>query len=165
MRFQNRRLTSVFSVFCTVNTTRRTSPPSAAIAPPLIRNGSWINNFRNTFLGDYDVPNIEQMRNVKKLPNGETPGDPGTMRYASGTTLMLQFVCEAIEQKPWGVILQERVWSKAGFRNPARAAIALASEVMSGFQRRRTVLKPLSGSPGVNAKFTPADLAPMAEEP
>ena len=37
--------------------------------------------------------------------------------------------------------------------------------VMSGFQRRRTVLKPLSGSPGVNAKFTPGDLAPMAEEP
>ena len=90
----------------------------------IITPGSWINNFDNTFLGDYDVPYIEQMKTVKRLPNGETPGDPGTMRYASGTTLMLQFVCEAIEQKPWGVILQERLWSKVGFRNPAFLCLA-----------------------------------------
>jgi len=90
----------------------------------IITPGSWINNFDNTFLGNYNVPYIEQLKTVKRLPNGETPGGPGTMRYASATTLMLQFVCEAIEQKPLGVILQERVWSKVGFRNPAFLCLA-----------------------------------------
>jgi len=90
----------------------------------MITPGSWINNFHNTFLGEYKTPYIEQLRTVSKHPSGEKPGGPATMRYSSGTTLVLQFICEAIEKKPFGTILQERVWSKVGFRFPAFLCLA-----------------------------------------
>ena len=90
----------------------------------IITPGSWINNFHRTFLGDYKTPYIEQLKKVKKHPSGEKPGGPATMRYSSGTTLVLQYICEAIERKPFGVILQEVVWSKVGFRNPAFLCLA-----------------------------------------
>lgn len=84
----------------------------------MITPGSWINDFHHTFLGENDTPYMEQLRTAKRHPSGEKPGDQGSMRYSSGTTLVLQFICEAIECQPFGVMLQERVWSKAGFRNP-----------------------------------------------
>lgn len=34
------------------------------------------------------------------------------------------FICEEIEQQPFGVILQEKVWSKVGFRFPASLCLA-----------------------------------------
>jgi CubicO group peptidase (beta-lactamase class C family) len=86
--------------------------------------GSWINNFHSTFLGLYDVPYMKQLQTAKRLPNGEQPGGPGTMRYSSADTLLLQFICEQVENQPFGVILQERVWSKVGFRIPACLCLA-----------------------------------------
>jgi len=90
----------------------------------IITPGSWIYNFHHTFLGDYKVPYRVQLQKVNKHPSGENFGDPASMRYSSGTTLVLQYVCEAIKKKPFGVILQERVWSKVGFRNPAFLCLA-----------------------------------------
>jgi len=90
----------------------------------MITPGAWINNFHKTFLGEYKTPYIEQLQKVTKHPSGEKPGGPATMRYSSGTTLVLQYICETIEKKPFGVLLQERVWSKAGFRNPAFLCLA-----------------------------------------
>jgi CubicO group peptidase (beta-lactamase class C family) len=86
--------------------------------------GSWINNFHGTFLGLYDVPYMKQLQTAKKQPNGEKPGGPSTMRYSSADTLVLQYICEQIENKPFGTILQERVWSKVGFRLPAFLCLA-----------------------------------------
>jgi len=84
----------------------------------IIAPGSWINNFHHTFLGEYDVPYTEQLRTVKRHPSGEKPGDPKSYRYSSANPLVLQFICEAVEKKPFGTLLQERVWEKGGFRNP-----------------------------------------------
>jgi CubicO group peptidase (beta-lactamase class C family) len=93
--------------------------PTSMITP-----GSWITNFHKTFLGEYDVPYLEQLKEVQKLPSGERAGDPASMRYSSGTTLLLQYIVEAIEKKPFAVVVQERVWSKVGFRHPGFLCLA-----------------------------------------
>ena len=90
----------------------------------IIAPGSWINNFHHTFLGEYDIPYIEQLRTVKRHPSGEKPGDPKSYRYSSANPLVLQLICEAVEKKPFGTLLQERVWEKAGFRNPMQLHLA-----------------------------------------
>lgn len=90
----------------------------------ILMPGSWINNFHSTFLGLYNVPYMKQLQTAKKLPNGEKPGGPSTMRYSSADTLVLQYICEQVENKPFGTILQERVWSKVGFRMPAFLCLA-----------------------------------------
>lgn len=84
----------------------------------MVEPGSWINNFHHTFLGENDTPFIEQLRTAKLHPSGEKPGDPGSFRYSSANPLVMQFICEAVEQKPFGTLMQERVWEKGGFRNP-----------------------------------------------
>jgi len=88
----------------------------------LVTPGSWINNFDLTMLGEYNESYIDQLRAVKWHPSGEKPGH--RFRYCSGTTMCLQFVCEAIDKKPFHCILQERVWSKVGFRFPAQIVLA-----------------------------------------
>ena len=88
----------------------------------MVEPGSWINNFHHTFLGENDTPFIEQLRTAKPLPNGEKPGD--VFRYSSANPMVLQFICEAIEKKPFGTLMQERVWEKAGFRNPLQLHLA-----------------------------------------
>lgn len=90
----------------------------------IIAPGSWINNFHHTFLGEYDIPYIEQLRTVKRHPSGEKIGDPKSYRYSSANPLVLQLICEAVEKKPFGTLLQERVWEKAGFRNPMQLHLA-----------------------------------------
>jgi len=81
----------------------------------MVEPGSWVNNFHHTFLGENKTPYFEQLRSVKPLP-GEKPGE--VFRYSSANPMVLQFICEAIEQKPFGTLMQERVWEKGGFRNP-----------------------------------------------
>jgi len=87
----------------------------------MVEPGSWVNNFHHTFLGENKTPYFEQLRSVKPLP-GEKPGD--VFRYSSANPMVLQFICEAIEQKPFGTLMQERVWEKAGFRNPLQLHLA-----------------------------------------
>ena len=90
----------------------------------MVEPGSWVNKFHHTFLGENDMPYIEQLRTVTKHPSGEKPGDPKSYRYSSANPLVLQFICEAVEKKPFGTLLQERVWEKAGFRNPMQLHLA-----------------------------------------
>ena len=84
----------------------------------MVMPGSWINNFHHTFLGENDVPYMEQLRTAKPHPSGEKPGDPGSFRYSSANPLVMQFICEAVEKKPFATLMQQRVWEKGGFRNP-----------------------------------------------
>jgi len=81
----------------------------------MVEPGSWVNNFHHTFLGENKTPYFEQLRSVTPLP-GEKPGE--VFRYSSANPMVMQFICEAIEQKPFGTLWQERVWEKGGFRNP-----------------------------------------------
>ncbi|MBE5159997.1 serine hydrolase [Vibrio parahaemolyticus] len=87
----------------------------------MVEPGSWINNFHHTFLGENKTPFIEQLRTAKPLPN-EKPGD--VFRYSSANPMVLQFICEAVENKPFGTLMQERVWQKGGFRNPLQLHLA-----------------------------------------
>jgi len=90
----------------------------------MISPGAWIHNFHSTFLGDCKTPYMEQLKTVKPMPNGEKPGEPATMRYSSANTLVCQYIIEAIEQKPFSVVFQERIWSKLGVRNPSFICLA-----------------------------------------
>lgn len=87
----------------------------------MVEPGSWVNNFHHTFLGENDTPYFEQLRSVKPL-DGEKPGD--VFRYSSANPMVMQFMCEAVENKPFGTLMQERVWEKAGFRNPMQLHLA-----------------------------------------
>jgi len=87
----------------------------------MVEPGSWVNNFHHTFLGENETPYFEQLRSVRPLP-GEKPGQ--VYRYSSANPMVLQFICEAVTKKPFGTLMQEHVWEKAGFRNPMQLHLA-----------------------------------------
>ena len=73
-----------------------------------------------TFLADFGMPHngkIERLIDV--LKEAEFDCKPGEkFQYASATTQLLVFLAEAVENKRWSEIFDERVWSKIGARAP-----------------------------------------------
>ncbi|EGQ9287871.1 serine hydrolase [Vibrio parahaemolyticus] len=72
------------------------------------------------FSAEFGVPapnkeNIENWLDVIKQAEkieGEKPGEVN--RYSSATTMVLNYMVELIENKPWTDVFEERVWSKLG---------------------------------------------------
>lgn len=73
-----------------------------------------------TFLAEFGMPHngqVERLINVLKEADFDCkPGDK--FQYASATTQLLVFLAEAVENKRWSDIFDERVWSKVGAEAP-----------------------------------------------
>jgi CubicO group peptidase (beta-lactamase class C family) len=59
---------------------------------------------------------VETLRRFVPL-EGEGPGD--VFRYSSANTHVLTMMIEAVEERPWAAIFEERVWGRLGARMPA----------------------------------------------
>jgi CubicO group peptidase (beta-lactamase class C family) len=84
---------------------------------------------------------LDVVKEAKTLPN-ERQGE--VMRYSSVNTMVLSYMAEKIENKPWIDIVHQRVWSKLGARGPIMInltpegmamAMGLAASSMEDFAR------------------------------
>ncbi len=123
-----------------------------------------------TFLAEFGMPHdgkVERLINVLKDAKFESkPGDK--FQYASATTQLLVFLAEAVEQKSWSDIFNERVWSKISAEAPIQlhmtpdgvvAAHGLISSNLRDHARFGMLYTPSWNKAAIEQIVTPAMIA------